>query len=83
VYLKFDKNYVASKECVEAYVYLKNRIFINAYLIKSGIASAIKIGDYDMKKKFIELESGQTISGPLDLNINQKTSLGVNEWSLR
>ena len=83
VYLKFDKNYVASKEYVEAYVYLKNRIFINAYLIKSGIASAIKIGDYDMKKKFIELESGQTISGPIDLNINQKTSLGVNEWSLR
>ena len=83
VYLKFDKNYVASKEYVEAYVYLKNRIFINAYLIKSGIASAIKIGNYDMKKKFIELESEQTISVPLSLNTTQESSFGVNEWSLR
>ena len=56
VYLKFDKNYVANGDFVEAYVYLKNRIFINAFLIKSGFATADKKNNYDLKKRFIELE---------------------------
>ena len=56
VYLKFDKNYVANEDFVEAYVYLKNRIFINAFLIKSGFATADKKNNYDLKKRFIELE---------------------------
>ncbi len=56
VYLKFDKNYVANRDFVEAYVYLKNRIFINAFLIKSGFATADKKNNYDLKKRFIELE---------------------------
>jgi hypothetical protein len=56
VYLKFDKNYVANEDFVEAYVYLKNKIFINAFLIKSGFATADKKNNYDLKKRFIELE---------------------------
>ena len=57
VYLEFDKNYVANRDFVEAYVYLKNRIFINAFLIKSGFATADKENNYDLKKRFVELES--------------------------
>jgi len=57
VFLKFDKNYVAEKESVEAYIYLKNKIFINTYLIKSNLAEANKEDNYDMKKKFIDLEN--------------------------
>ena len=57
VYLKFDKGYVANKEFVEAYVYLKNKIFINAYLIKSGVAVADKNSDFDLKSRFLKLET--------------------------
>jgi len=56
VYLKFDNGSVLDKNTVSAYVYLKNRIFINAYLIKSGMAEAEKTKDYKYKAKFIELE---------------------------
>ena len=57
VYLKFDKNYVASENLVEAYVYLKNKIFVNAYLIKSGLATVDVNSDFDLKSRFMKIES--------------------------
>ncbi|BAU23856.1 DNA methylase N-4 [Caldimicrobium thiodismutans] len=56
VYLKFDKDSVLNENTVWAYVYLKNKIFVNAYLIKSGLAVADKTKEYRYKTKFIELE---------------------------
>ncbi|GAB6071729.1 DNA methyltransferase [Venenivibrio stagnispumantis] len=56
VFLKFDSNNVINQNTVEAYVYLKNKIFINAYLIKSGIAKAERIKEHKYKNKFIEIE---------------------------
>jgi len=56
VYLKFDNGSVLDENTVSAYVYLKNRIFVNAFLIKSGMAEAEKTRDYKYKTKFIELE---------------------------
>lgn len=56
VILDFDRNSVLDNNTVEAYVYLKNRIFINAYLIKAGLAEADRSKDYKNKAKFIELE---------------------------
>jgi len=40
VFLKFDapEHAVEKSEQVRAYVYLKNRIFVNAYLLKAGLA---------------------------------------------
>ena len=40
---------------VSAYVYLKNRIFINAYLIKSGLASPDFTVDHRYSQKFRQL----------------------------
>ena len=57
VYLKFDKGYTTENKKVEAYVYLKNRIFINAYLIKAGLAIADREGNYDLKKKFLNIKA--------------------------
>jgi hypothetical protein len=51
VLLKFDK------DDDEAYIYLKNKIFINQYMIKSGLARADKYKDHKLRKKFIELDS--------------------------
>lgn len=56
IFLKFDVTPILDESTVEAYVYLKNKIFINAYLIKSGLAVAEKLRDYKNKTKFIELE---------------------------
>ncbi len=57
VFLKFDKGYVANNDCVSAYVYLENKIFVNSYLIKSGLAVVDKTIDFDLKKKFLTLEN--------------------------
>ena len=72
VYLKFDKNYVANRDFVEAYVYLKNRIFINAFLIKSGFATADKKNSYDLKKRFVELELKNNFENLVEDNFLKK-----------
>ena len=56
VYLKFDKGYVADGDYVDAYVYLKNKIFINGYLIKAGLAVTDKNSDFDLKERLMKLE---------------------------
>jgi len=55
VMLKFENGSYTNSDVVYAYVYLKNKIFVNAYLIKSGFAKADKSRDYRMKGKFIKL----------------------------
>ncbi len=57
IVLKFDKNSYCSMEPIRAYVYLKNKIFINAYLIKSGMAIADRDIEFQYKEKFINFES--------------------------
>lgn len=56
-FIKFDKYYKSNTEPVAAYVYLKNKIFINSYLIKSGLAVAEKTINYQYKEKFVKLEN--------------------------
>jgi len=55
IYLKFDNNTLVDENTVSAYVYLKNRIFVNAYLIKSTIAVPDLSKDFKLKNKFIQL----------------------------
>jgi hypothetical protein len=43
-------------DIISAYVYLKNKIFINAYLIKSGMASPDVAVNHKLNKKFIKLQ---------------------------
>jgi len=58
VFLRLDNGAPLDENTVEAYVYLKNKIFINAYLIKAGIAKADRSKEYKYKRKFTELEKG-------------------------
>ncbi|MDI3544945.1 MAG: modification methylase [Rikenellaceae bacterium] len=57
IFLKFDDVKVIDQDTVEAYVYLKNKIFINSFLIKSGMAIADRSCQYQYKNKFIEIEA--------------------------
>jgi DNA modification methylase len=55
VILKFENSDVVDKETVRAYVYLKNKIFVNAYLIKSGLAVPDLSYNYRYKDKFVKI----------------------------
>jgi hypothetical protein len=57
VMIKMEKDSPIDENTIFAYVYLKNKIFVNAYLIKSGIAQADKEREYKLRKKFIEIEN--------------------------
>jgi len=55
IILKFESKDVMDKETVQAYVYLKNKIFVNAYLIKSGLAVPDLYCNHRYKDKFIKI----------------------------
>lgn len=63
VFLRFDNGTVSDNAIVEAYVYLKNRIFVNAYLIKSGMAEADKAKEYKYRERFLKLEAKEHSHG--------------------
>ena len=54
VFLRFYDNGIMDNK-VMAYVYLKNKIFVNSYLIKSGLAIPDFSVDHKYKEKFIKL----------------------------
>ena len=55
VYLEFDSENTTKSQEVEAYVYLKNKIFINAYLIKSGYGVVDSHASFTRKNHFIQM----------------------------
>jgi modification methylase len=55
VYLKFDPKREAETGDLQAYVYLKNRTFLNAHLIKSGFVFVDTENTYTYRDKFIQL----------------------------
>lgn len=57
VFLKFDGNSQIQNDTANAYVFLKNKIFVNAYLVKSGLALADREIFHRFKEKFEMLES--------------------------
>ncbi len=63
VFIRFDNGIVSDETMMEAYVYLKNKIFVNAYLIRAGMAEADKAGEYRYKDKFLKLETKEPTYG--------------------
>ncbi len=55
VFLKFENNKFSDNDTIMAYVYLRNKIFINRYLIKSGIAVPDLSSEFRFKNKFLAL----------------------------
>lgn len=60
VYLKFDKDKHDESGSLLAYVYLRNKTFINAHLAKSGFVAIDISRDFKYREKFLRLK-GQTI----------------------
>jgi site-specific DNA-methyltransferase (adenine-specific) len=55
VYMRFDRNKHDSGNNLLCYLYLKNRTFLNAHLIKRGLALVDEQTDYKYKNKFLNL----------------------------
>jgi endonuclease YncB( thermonuclease family) len=72
IMLKMESNSVLDENTIQAYVYLKNRIFVNAYLIKSGIARADRKKEYRLKRKFIQLEEEYKNGKGMDTQYSNK-----------
>ncbi len=58
VLLRFDDSVRGSKSVQYAYVYLKNRIFINAYLLKAGLALPNAKPNHRLKARFEAIARG-------------------------
>lgn len=56
VFLKYDTIKKDAENNIMGYLYLKNKTFLNAHLIKNGLAYADKKSEYKNKLKFIKLE---------------------------
>ena len=57
VFLKFDETKHDDKNNLLVYLYLKNKTFVNAHLIKNGFANADKSYNYKNKNRFLKLEN--------------------------
>jgi len=57
IFLKYDKIKHDDDNNLLCYVYLKNKTFINAHLIKYGFVNADKKLNYKYKDKFIKMEN--------------------------
>jgi len=55
VFLKFDTQKYDNENHLLCYVYLKNKTFLNAHLIKEGLAEVDRSIDFKYKDKFIKL----------------------------
>jgi site-specific DNA-methyltransferase (adenine-specific) len=55
VFLRFDEIKHDEGNGLFCYLYLKNKTFVNAHLIKSGLVSLDKSSDYRMRRKFTAL----------------------------
>ena len=55
VYMKFDKTKYDEDNNLFCYLYLKNKTFLNAHLIKRGLAFVDDQGEYINKNKFLNL----------------------------
>lgn len=55
VFLKFDLQKYDDQNHLLCYLYLKNKTFLNAYLIKEGLADVDSAGDFKYKEKFLNM----------------------------
>ncbi len=56
IYLKYDEEKRDEDNHLLCYLYLKNKTFINAHLIKRGLAEVDEEANFKLKKKFLKLQ---------------------------
>ncbi|MBM4169421.1 MAG: site-specific DNA-methyltransferase [Ignavibacteria bacterium] len=66
VYLKFDKDKHDEAGHLLAYVYLKNKTFINAHLARTGFVTIDTTRDFKFRQKFLHLQNEQHSQSHID-----------------
>ncbi|OGV97873.1 MAG: hypothetical protein A3I04_02850 [Nitrospinae bacterium RIFCSPLOWO2_02_FULL_39_110] len=56
VFMKFDNQKYDERNNLLCYLYLKNKTFINAHIIKEGLVDVDGLTDYKYKDKFLNLQ---------------------------
>ena len=56
VFMKFDKQKYDDGNNLLCYLYLKNKTFINAHIIREGLADVDSLTDFKYKNKFLDLQ---------------------------
>ncbi|MBN1352911.1 site-specific DNA-methyltransferase [candidate division KSB1 bacterium] len=59
VFLKYESPADAPQDRALCYLYLKNKTFLNAHLIKNGLVDVDTEREYKLKQKFIKLKAGK------------------------
>jgi len=72
ILLRFDEEPIINNNIVEAYVYLKNKIFVNAYLIKSGLAIVDRAKNFKLKERFLKLEKEAIYGQRMDFKFSDQ-----------
>ncbi len=57
VFLKFDDAFPQNREIKSVYLYLQNRAFVNAHLIKAGLADVDGSAEFKHKTRFLRYKS--------------------------
>ncbi|MBW6516625.1 MAG: thermonuclease family protein, partial [Candidatus Cloacimonetes bacterium] len=57
VFLKYDDTKYDEENNLLCYIYLENKTFINAHLIKHGLVKVDRGMDYKYRERFIALEN--------------------------
>ncbi len=60
VFLKYDNIKYDADNNLLCYLYLENKTFINAHLLKNGLVDVDKSNDFKYKEKFLKIEYDQT-----------------------
>ena len=58
VFMRFDSIKYDMQHNLQCYLYLQNKTFLNAYLIRNGLAEVDTDFDYKYKAKFLNLQKG-------------------------
>lgn len=56
VFMKFDKQKYDERNNLLCYLYLQNKTFINAHIIKEGLADVDRLADFKFKDRFLTLQ---------------------------
>lgn len=56
VFIKFDHQKYDERNNLLCYLYLKNKTFLNAHIIKEGLADVDRLADFKYKNKFLNLQ---------------------------
>jgi len=72
VFMKFDEKKYDKDNHLLCYLYLSNKTFLNAHLIKKGFALADNSSDYKYKTKFLSLEKSNESRTDANMELSKR-----------